>query len=90
MQISFFLIKKRKKRIINCSCHLINDRIFFIVFARRCSPGCVYTMAMLKDAIGNSIRCTRHNVEKANTQQIAAAAVLQLHMNHNNNDVDNI
>ncbi|CAF1346558.1 unnamed protein product [Rotaria sordida] len=27
------------------------------IFARRCSPDCAYTMAMLKDAIGNSIRC---------------------------------
>ncbi|CAF1347338.1 unnamed protein product [Rotaria sordida] len=67
--------------------NLLND---IYVFARRCSPDCVYTMAMLKDAIGNSIRCARHNVKKANTQHIAAAAVLQLQMNHGNNDINNI
>ncbi|CAF4589997.1 unnamed protein product [Rotaria sp. Silwood2] len=67
--------------------NLLDD---ILVFARRCSPGCSYTMAMLKEAIGNSIRCARHSVKKANTQQIAAAAVFQLQMNHENNDMDNI
>jgi hypothetical protein len=29
---------------------------------------------MLKEAIGNAIRCARHNMKKANAQRLAAAA----------------
>ncbi len=45
---------------------------------------------MLKEAIGNSIRCARHNVKKNNMQNIGAAAIGQLQMNGNNDDDDNI
>jgi hypothetical protein len=55
---------------------------FILVFARRCSPGCGYTDSMLKEAIGNSIRCARHSMKRANAQMIAAVAVVGQPMQH--------
>ncbi len=46
-----------------------------LVFARRCAPGSGYTMPMLKDAIGNSIRCARYKVKKSQAHLIVTASM---------------
>ena len=43
--------------------------------ARRCAPGSGYAMPMLKDAIGNAIRCARHKLKKSHVHLMAAAGV---------------
>ncbi|CAF4863300.1 unnamed protein product [Rotaria sp. Silwood1] len=50
--------------------NLLNN---ILVWSKRCTPGCAYTMSMLKDAIGNSIRCARH---KLKTEQARLAVVV--------------
>lgn len=45
---------------------------------------------MLKEAIGNSIRCARYKVKMSNTQMIAAAAINQTHQHNDTDSVGNI
>ncbi|CAF1259933.1 unnamed protein product [Adineta ricciae] len=54
--------------------NLLDD---ILVFARRCSPGCGYNSSMLKEAIGNSIRCARHQMRRSNAHRIVAAAAVR-------------
>ena len=49
-----------------------------LVFARRCAPGSGYSMGMLKEAIGNSIRCARHKIKIDQGRLFAVAAVQEL------------
>ncbi len=62
--------------------------LFILVFARRCAPGCGYSMTMLKEAIGNSIRCARHKIRMEQGQIIAAVAVQQAELNHENGVIE--
>ncbi len=51
------------------------ENLFVSVFARRCAPGSGYSMGMLKEAIGNSIRCARHKIKTDQALLFAVAAV---------------
>ncbi|CAF2690221.1 unnamed protein product [Rotaria sp. Silwood2] len=59
-----------------------------LIFARRCSPGSGYSMAILKEAIGNSIRCARHKIKMEQSRTIAAVAVQQADPNYENGMMD--
>ncbi|CAF3911779.1 unnamed protein product [Rotaria sp. Silwood2] len=50
----------KKEALINIDNLNVNYPILLkdiLVWSRRCTPGCVYSMSELRDAIGNSIRC---------------------------------
>ena len=49
--------------------------IWIVVFARRCAPGSGYSLPMLKEAVGNAIRCARHKLKKSNVHLIAASSL---------------
>ncbi|CAF4981802.1 unnamed protein product, partial [Rotaria sp. Silwood1] len=51
-------------------------------------PGSGYSMAMLKEAVGNSIRCARHKIKMEQSRIVAAAAVQQVDPNHENGMMD--
>jgi hypothetical protein len=53
----------------------VDSTIRILVFARRCAPGCGYTMPMLKEAIGNAIRCARYKLKRSHAHLIVAAAM---------------
>ena len=46
-----------------------------LAFARRCAPGSGYSLPMLKEAVGNAIRCARHKLKKSHVHLMAAAGV---------------
>ena len=64
----------------------LNSCLFALVWSKRCAPGCGYTMSLLKDAVGNSIRCARHKLKTEQVRLVAAAAGNQFEMNHGNDD----
>jgi hypothetical protein len=73
------------KLFIQFSVYLMD--LVVLVFARRCAPGSGYTIAALKDAVGNSIRCARHKLKLERSRIIAAAAVQQVQQVEPNEEI---
>ncbi|CAF1089671.1 unnamed protein product [Rotaria sp. Silwood1] len=88
---ALFPTNQNKQSLINVTNLNVNHPTLLeniLVFARRCSPGSGYSMAMLKEAVGNSIRCARHKIKMEQSRIVAAAAVQQVDPNHENGMMD--